>query len=145
METRYFLELDGGIVKGSVMAARSDWATVNIPLAWVQVTADIYANTPKGSIQNADGTFTPPTPAPVVRRIRKYDFFRLLTPTEYGAMFNQSDPTLAYGVALFQSAPDPFNIDDPIVTQMLNYCVQVNALTQARKDELWAGMQAAAI
>jgi hypothetical protein len=56
----------------------------------------------------------------------------------------QSDPQLAYGVAMFQAAPDPFDIDNPLVAQMLDYCVQVNALSEARRDALWAGMEAAA-
>ena len=142
---RYFLTIRNQVVVGKLQVERANWEEVDIPSDLTEVTEQIFQTVEAGSTANADGTFTPPTPAPVVRRIRKYDFFRLLTPTEYGAMFNQSDPTLAYGVALFQSAPDPFNIDDPVVTQMLNYCVQVNALTQARKDELWAGMQAAAI
>ena len=136
----YAFKFDGNIIEQAVCYDGTD---VHIPAGYVEVDEATWSQVSAGYIKNADGTFS--APAPTVRRIRKYDFFRLLTPTEYGAMFNQTDPTLAYGVALFQSAPDPFNIDDPVVAQMLNYCVQVNALTQARKDELWAGMQAAAI
>jgi hypothetical protein len=45
---------------------------------------------------------------------------------------------------MFQAAPDPFDIDNPLVEQMLDYCVQVNALSPARRAALWAGMEAAA-
>ena len=93
--------------------------------------------------QNEDGTYTPPAPAPVLRRLSKFAFLRLLTPTEYSAMFGQqSDPMLAYGVAMFQAAPDPFNIDDPMVSQMLDYCVTVGALTPQRRTDLWLAMEA---
>jgi len=82
----------------------------------------------------------------VRRRLAKFDFLRLLTPVEYAAMFGQqSDPVLAHGVALFHAAPDPFDIDDPLVESMLAYCVGSGALTQARKDALWAAMEAAAV
>lgn len=78
------------------------------------------------------------------RRLTKFAFLRLLTPAEYAEMFVQTDPLLAYGVACFNAAPDPFDIDDPLVGQMLDYCVQVGALTAARRAELWSAMEAAA-
>lgn len=144
METRYFLEMAEDVVKGSVMASRSDWATTTVPETWLQVSADVYQATPQGSVRQPDGTFIPPSPAAPVRRLTKFAFLRLLTPTEYGAMFNQTDPMLAYGVACFEAAPDPFNIDDPLVVQMLDYAVVVGALTQTRRNELWAAMEAVA-
>ena len=78
------------------------------------------------------------------RRLSKFTFLRLLTPTEYGGMFNVTDPMLAYGVACFQAAPDPFNIDDPLVAQMLDYCVSSGVMTASRRADLWAEMEAAA-
>jgi hypothetical protein len=78
------------------------------------------------------------------RIVSKVAFLKLLTPSEYATMFTVTDPVLSHGVAIFQAASE-IDLLDPTVEYLLNYCVQVNALTQARKDELWAGMQAAAI
>jgi len=143
METRYFLELNGTTVVGHVIATRSDWDTTAIPSTWLQVTNDVYASTLRGSVQQADGSFLPPTPSMPARRLSKFAFLRLLDPTEYAGMFTQTEPTLAYGVACFHVAPDPFDMDDPLVAQMLDYCVATGALTHARRDALWAAMQAA--
>ena len=137
--TIYAFKFEGNLVVQTICYEGVD---ITLPEEYTEVDETTWHQVKAGYTKNLDGTFSAPS---LPRKLRKYDFFSLLTPTEYGAMFNQTDPTLAYGVALFQSAPDPFNIDDPVVTQMLNYCVQVNALTQARKDELWASMQAAAI
>ena len=143
--TRYFFEFNNGVVAHKLTADRSDWSGVQVSQSLHEVDEATFVATPEGSVVNEDGTYTPPAPAPVVRRLSKFAFLRLLTPTEYSAMFGQqSDPMLAYGVAMFQAAPDPFNIDDPLVAQMLGYCVAVGALTQARCDALWAAMEAAA-
>jgi len=144
MDTRYFLVMDGQTVIGRVNASRADWSGVDIPAIWQQVEASA-ADTPIGSVRQPDGSFVPPPPPVVARRLAKFAFLGLLTPAEYAAMFGQqSDPQLAYGVAMFQAAPDPFDIDNPLVAQMLDYCVQVNALSPARRAALWAGMEAAA-
>jgi hypothetical protein len=79
-----------------------------------------------------------------LRTLSKVAMLKLLTPTEYGAMFAVSDPVLAQGVALF-SAASAIDLLDPVVTQLLDYCVTVGALTHARRDALWAAMQAAAV
>lgn len=144
MDTRYFLVMDGQTVTGHVNASRADWSGVDIPSIWQQVEASA-ADTPIGSVRQPDGSFMPPSPPVVVRRLAKFAFLGLLTPAEYGAMFGQqSDPQLAYGVAMFQAAPDPFDIDNPLVAQMLDYCVQVGALSAERRASLWLAMQAAA-
>jgi hypothetical protein len=143
--TRYFFQCVSAVVEAKVTVNRSDWASVEIPAALTEVDESTYASVVEGSTANPDGTYTPPVMPARSKRLGKFTFLRLLTPTEYAGMFSQSDPTLAYGVACFEAAPDPFNIDDPLVGQMLNYCVSSGVLTQARKDELWAAMQAAAI
>ena len=143
--TRYFFEYNNGIVMHKLAVDRSDWFGVQISQSLHEVDEATFVATPEGSLANEDGTYTPPAPVPVVRRLSKFAFLRLLTPTEYSAMFGQqSDQMLAYGVAMFQAAPDPFNIDDPIVSQMLDYCVQVGALTAERRTALWSAMEAAA-
>ena len=142
--TRYFLEYVDGLVANKLQADRSDWSDVVIPESLHEVDEATFLRTREGSTVNEDGTYTPPAPAPVLRRLSKFAFLRLLTPTEYSAMFGQqSDPMLAYGVAMFQAAPDPFNIDDPMVSQMLDYCVTVGALTPQRRTDLWLAMEAA--
>lgn len=144
MNTRYFVEVRDGVVCNKLEASQADWSDVSIDPALTAVTAAVFATVSEGSTANADGTFTPPSVVSV-RRLSKFAFLRLLTPTEYAAMFGQqSDPMLAYGVAMFNAANDPFNIDDPLVAQMLDYCVQVGALTASRRAELWAAMEAAA-
>lgn len=144
METRYFLVMDGQTVTGHVNASRADWSGVDIPSIWQQVEASA-ADTPVGSVRQPNGSFVPPAPPMVVRRLAKFAFLGLLTPSEYAAMFGQqNDATLAYGVAMFHAAPDPFNIDDPLVAQMLDHCVQVGALSAERRASLWLAMQAAA-
>lgn len=101
---------------------------------------------PAGFLEVTEAEYGAAAFAPVVspRTLSKFAFLRLLTPDEYAAMFVQTDPLLAYGMACFQAAPDPFAIDDPLVAQMLDYCVQTGALTQARRDALWAAMEGAA-
>lgn len=75
------------------------------------------------------------------RRLSKFAFLRLLTPAEYAAMFGSSDPLLHYGVACYEAAPDPFDIDDPLVSIMLDGCVTAGVLTADRRASLWAHMQ----
>jgi hypothetical protein len=145
MITRYFVEVRNGVVHNQLTVSRQDWSDVTIQPELTEVSEAVFATAATGATANADGTFTPqqaPTPE---RRLSKFAFLRLLTPTEYTAMFGQqSDPMLAYGVGMFNAAQDPFNIDDPLVAQMLDYCVSVGALTAARRAELWAAMEAAA-
>ena len=141
--TRYFFQIAGNVVEAKVTANRSDWSDVAIPAVLTEVDESTYESVVESSTLNPDGTYTPPVKTS--RKLTKFKFLRLLTPAEYAGMFSQSDPTLAYGAACFESAPDPFNIDDPLVSQMLNYCVSTGALTQARKDQLWSEMQAAAV
>jgi hypothetical protein len=145
MVVRYFLQVSpGGLVHARLRAARAEWSDVEIPPDLREVSAATYAAVPDGSTANADGTYTPPAPVVAPRRLTKFAFLRLLTPTEYAAMFGpQDDPLLAYGVAMFNAAPDPFNIDDPLVAQMLDYCVQVGVITAPRRAELWGAMEAA--
>ena len=98
--TRYFLEYVDGLVANKLQADRSDWSDVVIPESLHEVDEATFLRTREGSTVNEDGTYTPPAPAPVLRRLSKFAFLRLLTPTEYSAMFGQqSDPMLAYGVA----------------------------------------------
>jgi hypothetical protein len=79
------------------------------------------------------------------RRLSKFAFLQLLTPAEYVEMFTpQNDPMIAYGIALFHAAPDPFNIDDPLTESLLAYCVGTGKLTADRMAELLAGMAAQA-
>lgn len=139
MPVKCYAKIENNIV---VESTRCEGDDVRVPDGYLELTEDVWVNVPAGSRQSSDGTFVPP---PKSRVITKFVFLRLLTPTEYAAMFGQqSDPMLAYGVAMFNAAPDPFNIDDPLVAQMLDYCVSVGALTAARRAELWAAMEAAA-
>jgi hypothetical protein len=136
---QWFAQVNDGVVIASLLIDRAadDPAWDNIPSNLIPTPYEMAI----GSTY-VDGVFTPP---PVVRPrlLLKFAFLRLLTPTEYGSMFTQTDPMLVYGVACFNAAPDPFNIDDALVTQMLDYCVTSGALTLARKTELWATMEAA--
>jgi len=143
MQTRYFVEVREGAVHNQLTASRADWSGVTIAPALTEVSEAVFATAVEGATANADGTFTPPPDPAPVRRLSKFAFIQLLTPAEYAAMFTQADPVLAQGAALFQAAVDPFNIDDPLVASMLAYCVGSGVLTQARKDALWAAMQAA--
>jgi ferredoxin len=146
MEARLFFALTDDVVTGKISASRESWDDAPAQPDLLQVDADTFQSVSMGSrYESSTGTFTPPAPATTSRRLGKYAFVRLLTPSEYAAMFGQqSDSTLAYGVACFQAAPDPFDIDDPLVAQMLNYCVAAGVLTQARRDTLWASMEQAA-
>lgn len=140
MPMRWFAQVNDGVVIASLLIDRAadDPAWDNIPSNLIPTPYEMAI----GSTY-VDGVFTPP---PVVRPrlLSKFAFLRLLTPTEYASMFTQTDPMLGYGVACFNAAADPFDIDNALVPQMLEYCVAIGALTQTRKDELWVAMQAAA-
>jgi len=142
MRSQWYAQVSNGIVIGTLLVNRDD----SDP-DWAHIAPDLIptdAEVPLDSTY-ANGVFTPPLPVTPPRVLSKFAFIRLLTPTEYVSMFTQADPMLIYGVACFNAAADQFNIDDPMVTQMLDYCVAVGALTQTRKDELWTAMQAAAM
>lgn len=144
MQTKFFLEIASGVVTGKLTAARQEWEGVEIPDALREVDAGTYASVVEFSTANADGSYTAPASSSGVRRLSKFAFLGLLTPQEYASMFTQTDPQLVYGVAMFNAAADPFDIDNPLVAQMLDYCVSVGALTAQRRAELWAAMEAAA-
>lgn len=141
MPSQWFAQVVDDVVTATLFIERdeSDPAWQQIPPNLVRVEEDV----PLGS-RYVNGIFIPPPPVAPLRLLSKFAFLRLLTPSEYASMFTQTDPQLVYGVACFNAANDPFNIDDPLVPQMLDYCVAVGALTQARRDALWAAMEAAA-
>lgn len=141
MPSQWFAQLANDVVTATLLVSRdeSDPVWQNIPVNLVRADEDV----PLGS-RYVNGVFIPPPPLASLRMLSKFAFLRLLTPIEYAAMFTQTDPQLVYGVACFNAANDPFNIDDPLVPQMLDYCVAVGALTQARRGALWAAMEAAA-
>ena len=142
MPSQWFAQIADNVVTATLLVSRdeSDPVWQQIPPNLVRADEDV----PLGS-RYVNGIFIPPPPLAPVRLLSKFAFLRLLTPMEYASMFLQTDPQLVYGVACFNAAADPFNIDDPLVAQMLAYCVTVGALTQARKDELWNAMQVAAV
>jgi hypothetical protein len=128
MPRQWFIQFDEG---AAVRRIERDGAEpVAPPAGYVEVTEAEWDAAPLAVLPS--------------RRLSKFTFLRLLTPAEYAAMLTQTDPLLAYGVACFQAAPDPFDIDDPLVGQMLGYCVASGVLTQARRDALWAAMEQAA-
>jgi hypothetical protein len=140
MRSQWFAQVTDNVVTASLLVSRdeSDPVWQNIPSNLIATEYEVAVNS-----TYVDGIFTPPPPVVPPRVLSKFAFLRLLTPTEYAAMFTQTDPMLVYGVACFNAADDPFDIDNPLVMQMLDYCVATGALTQARKDELWATMEAA--
>tara|TARA_R110000737_G_scaffold331244_2_gene347364 strand:- start:461 stop:958 length:498 start_codon:yes stop_codon:yes gene_type:complete len=151
MTTRRYVFLDGaGKVTGDNETATwpHEWAKFDqlpLPATQVDVTDD-----PKwkgvgslvGHARNAaTGRFTPPPPPVTVLRIKKTAFIDILTPTEYVALLGpQTDPQLAWGVGLYNAAPDPFLTEDPRVARMLNYSAVTGVLTQARADQIYAEM-----
>jgi hypothetical protein len=141
MPSQWFACVVHGKVTNTLCVSRDakDPAWDTLPPSYVETEDEIAI----GSTY-ANGIFTPPAPIVQPRLLSKFAFLRLLTPTEYASMFTQTDPMLVYGVACFNAAADPFDIDNALVPQMLEYCVAIGALTQTRKDELWATMQAAA-
>lgn len=141
MPSQWFAQVADDVVTATLFVSRdaNDPVWQQIPPNLVQADEDV----PLGS-QYVNGIFIPPPPLPPLRLLTKFAFLRLLTPAEYAAMFTQTDPQLVYGVACFHAANDPFNIDDLLVSQMLDYCVAVGALTQVRRDALWTAMEAAA-
>jgi hypothetical protein len=140
MPLRWFVELEESVVINTLCVSRdaTDPAWATIPATMIPTETEV----PIGSTY-ANGVFTPPVPPAAPRLLTKFAFLRLLTPVEYAAMFTQTDAQLVYGVACFDAAADPFDIDNPLVGQMLDYCVAVGALTQARRDALWTAMQSA--
>jgi hypothetical protein len=140
MASKWFAYIVNNKVSNTLCVSRDaeDPAWDTLPPSYVETEHEIAI----GSTY-VNGLFTPPAAIVQPRLLSKFAFLRLLTPTEYALMFTQTDPMLVYGVACFNAAPDPFNIDDTLVTQMLDYCVTSGALTLARKTELWATMEAA--
>lgn len=128
MPRQWFVQREQGAVVRRI--ARDGGETVAPPPGYVEVSEAEWSAQPLAVAASSS--------------LSKFAFLRLLTPEEYAGMFLPSDPVLAYGVACFEAASDPFRIDDPLVTQMLDYCVQAGVLTQARRDALWAAMQEAA-
>jgi hypothetical protein len=62
MPTKYFFQVDNGIVTGSFSASRDDWSAVVIPSRLREVDAAVFASVPLLSACDKNGVFTPPPP-----------------------------------------------------------------------------------
>jgi len=86
-----------------------------------------------------------PPPVPVVRPrlpVRKVDFLRLLTATEYATFLragDAGDDTLLFAHALFQAAPE-LHLDDPLFVSLLQAVVDKGVLTPERAAAILAAL-----
>lgn len=88
-----------------------------------------------------------PLPPPPVRKLSRFKFIQLMTPTEYlqlKARAAGGDTSMIYALEML-SLVEYVETGHPLVLQMLAYVVSINLMTQARADEIRDAFYATAV
>jgi hypothetical protein len=125
--TKYFFQIQNGMVAKAFQAERASWDGVEIPAGLTEVDEATFASTPVRSVANQDGTYAAPAASRVVSFNRLFD---LLTPQEEVAIDllasrtsgtlqeQQASAKIRVWLRRIQAAPG-IPLDSPVVAAQL--------------------------
>ena len=145
-----FLQIDNGIVTGALDAPQAP-TVLPAGRSFVPAPPDatstshllMAVSVDEGGVPTFSETAasTRLKSPPRSNKISKVQFLGLLTPTEFAAWKGSSDPTLVYGLAVFE-ADTTVDLDNPLIGQVIGQAAALNLITPQRGQQIQAALAA---